>query len=486
MATNISGGFKGSSSGNTNYWGYLKYAAVLNSNSTISITLTGYLQSASTWDIQSTAEKSGSMTCGDETYDTTFSWNTASEDNIGGYSYNKPAFSHTFTVPASTRTVTVSFTADCNLDISPGGYLYSVSASGTIDLSSLIQKPVIGNLKNTNPYETNQSVSAAETSISLSWGLTSGDAATKSQYQIDNGSWIDCTSIYKTDITGLSAGVTYKINIRSYNDAGWSDTISITVRTLYEKPVVEFSHVHDNDAGLEDVNINWKSNIDLQSIIYSINNSDEVIINVEGTSGSFIISSIPGSERAGLYPSTEYEVVVTGKSTNDYDHRESERSTINTTTDAIATLVSSPNYIFGDPLQIQKENESGNTNILYISVKGRHNITPIGTAHILHNLFESLTPINFTDSELDTMYKEFNTTNTIDITLTINTKSLYRPTDDYKSEYTGILTLTGNAKTAHYNDGDDPLRGKVWYNDNGVLRRGVVWYNDNGTIRRCI
>src|SRR5699024_5562667 len=86
--------------------------------------------------------------------------------------------------------------------------------------------PVISNLTNSNPYNSQQSVSASTTSISVSWTQSSGSAATYGQYSLSGGSsWTNFGSSPYTSgtISGLTPGTNYAVDVRSGNAAGTSN-----------------------------------------------------------------------------------------------------------------------------------------------------------------------------------------------------------------------------------------------------------------------
>ena len=87
---------------------------------------------------------------------------------------------------------------------------------------------------------------------------------------------------------------------------------------------------------------------------------------------------------------------------------------------------------------------------------------------------------NFTDAELDKLYKAMSS-NSLQVRIYLNTNNnAYR---DYK---TVTMTLTGDQKTAKIKISNSWKRGKMWIKVEGTWKRGVVWENVNGTWKRCI
>lgn len=358
------------------------------------------------------------------------------------------------------------------------GYFYV----GDIQLT---QKPVLGNFINTNPYDDKQTISASETSISLSWSKVDGDDATKSQYQL-NGQWYDCDSAYSTTISGLQPGTTYTIAVSGYNEAGWSDYIYITVRTRYSPPVLSVIHNHNDDAGLEDLIFHWTSNTDIKKICYKINGSQLVNLTASGKSGQFKVNTCEvgdGIGRTGLFPNTIYAVDVYIISIDEYDHLDSNTVDLDTITDDIAHITEAPSFNLSDNITLKKTNESGNKNEVILYINGdndRHNSDIIMIDKDMPN--ETL-PVDFTQEMIDTMYHQFGLKNDIASRALIKTFSIYDTNRFYSANTEGRVTLTGVMKTIHSNEhysttsNERIYRGQIWYNPGDGPVRAVGWAN---------
>ena len=374
--------------------------------------------------------------------------------------------------------------------ISGGTNITNLIQEGYFDVSDiqLISKPVLGNIINVLPYDKNQGISSLKNSISIKWDSTGKDAPTKSQYQLNGGSWKDCSKPLETVISGLSPGTVYKIAVSGYNEAGWSDYIYITIRTLYENPVIEIVHNHDIDSGLEDFILHWNSDKDLKTISYTINSSELVTLDVTGKTGEFKINKceIEGEiGRIGLYPNTIYALSIYGVSTNAYDHLDSNIIEIEVITDDIGKLIEDPTFNIGDNLTIHKENESGNKNVVDLYINGnndRHNTDILLQSLQLDN--DEYTFI-FTQDMIDTIYRQFGFSNEISCRVIIKTFSIYDEERFYSSNHEGRVILVGLMKTAHSNEHYNPksneriYRAQIWYNPGDGPIRAVGWANVN-------
>lgn len=353
----------------------------------------------------------------------------------------------------------------------------------------LITRPVLGSLSNENKYDNNAGISASETSITVGYTRSGGDAETKAEYKLDQypNNW--SLNPAKNPFTqgGISSGTPHTCSLRIGNDAGWSEWKSITIRTLYPIPTISIS---SKSKALEDFSISWSSNRSIQTVQYSLDGGGWITYadGINATSGTITVSAKNGED---LYPNTSYTIKVRVKSTNTYDHRwSSDSSTITMTTLDRARLTSSANLTFGQPLQVTKTNPSGNKNQVKIQVGNP--LLLIKTQDSPSNNYN----ISFTQAELDNSYKKFPnpansglTTaqhNQIAIRVTLITFGRSR---NYTVDYDGTLTLTGDALTARTNVNGTIRRAKVWTRIGSETnpRRGVAWISTStGVWRRGI
>lgn len=344
----------------------------------------------------------------------------------------------------------ITISADCDLPDGAGYGPVWGSASGTATLTTIPR------------YATSVQSLKSKTSSSITMNWSSDSTIDYIWYSKNNGSsW---TGINVTDgksgsytISGLSAGTTYKIKtrVRRKDSQLTTDSSALSV-TTYKKttPTISLSSKTVNS-----ITVSSSCNVTVSSTQYRIKKSG-------GSYGSYQT----GATFTGLSPNTAYviEVKKVGK-----DSGESGTATLSVTTYDIARLTSYPNFNLGDNVTIKYSNPSGSKVQAGFYKNGSEEIAAYRTITGLSYTFE------FTDEELDKMYKAMNG-NTLLARLYINTNdNLYR-------EYKDItITLTGNQKTVRIGKNGEIKRGKVFIARSGI-KRGVLWRGVNGTARRCI
>lgn len=326
--------------------------------------------------------------------------------------------------------------------------------------------PTIGNIRNTNPYNGNSGISASTSSISVAASHTGGDAPTYWQYSVNNGAWTNCSS--SVTISGLGEGTSRTIRMRAGNEAGTSNTLSITIRTRYNAPVVS---ANISNIGLEGFRINWSSNKTMKSIRYKIDNvRDWTSSNVSATSGNINVTN--------LSPATRYTVRVSGYSSNSYDGLLSNEVVLTVTTLDIAKISSISAITHGEEFTVNITNPSGSSCTLELWVEGNGDTTTITkttTATI------TVTP---TESEWDSIYRRYPAANTVTMHALLTTHGIKDYNDTTKTQ---IITLTGIQKTAHFGVDNKPRRVQVWVGDSsGKARRAVAWVGAEGGTKRTI
>lgn len=326
--------------------------------------------------------------------------------------------------------------------------------------------PVIGNIRNTNPYNSNNRISASTNSISIAVSRTDGDAATAWYYSINNGSWTKCNSSFT--ISNLSQGTSYTVRVRAQNSAGYSNTVNITIRTRYNAPTVSASI---QNIGLEGFNIKWRSNRTMKSIRYKIDNvRNWVSSNVNGTSGTISVSN--------LSPATKYTVRVSGYSSNTYDSILSNEVTLTVTTLYIAKITSITAITHGEEFTVNITNPSNSNCTLEMWVEGNGDTTTITKTT------KATITVEPTESEWDSIYRRYPAANTVTLHAQLTTHGI-KDYDD--TEKTQTITLTGIQKTAHFGVNNAPRRVQVWVGDStGKPRRAVCWVGAGGGTKRTI
>lgn len=345
----------------------------------------------------------------------------------------------------------------------------------------LIEKPVLGNIKNTNPY-TNPSdntvkngVSKSTNSISLSWGLSDGDAPTRMWYRVDGGGWVEISTMYTCTVPNLTPGTSYKIEIQGSNDAGDSNILTITVRTRNAAPTVALRVTLVN---LEQITFTWNSNKDLAKGFYSIDGA--AFVEISGVSGKL------GSFTAKWFdPNTSHTIRFYGISTAALDYLTSATvSATGTTLDrsSIKSITVNP---FGLSIPFVFLCPSSYSLKLTIKVEGKNGREATFT---YDNIQRSSGEMGYTwtptQNELDRIYKCYTDTNSVGIKFTLTTHGEWKDWDWFSNNYS--LILTGIAKTAHIGISNVQKRGQCWLGIDGVPKRAVAWIGINGVPKRGI
>lgn len=266
---------------------------------------------------------------------------------------------------------------------------------------------------------------------------------------------------------------TMTLNVKGYYDYSniliskkwWLSPVSVS--TVYKTTPIENKpslSLSISSQLMESVSIGWRTNISIKKIeVYDEQERLLTSANVDSKKAG----SIPVEH---LVPSTTYKFKVKVQSVGGVW---SDLKTITIKTAPSAQLISELNYIFGDDLTIVKTNaNSGTKDDLYFYVNGKLVCvrTDITNTYIL----------KFTQSELDFMYKQFGMNDYTEIKATVVTNG------KYESSQIGIMTLTGNAKTAIVGVKNKPVRAKVWYGLQRVPKRAVVWVGTPNGPKRCI
>ena len=179
---------------------------------------------------------------------------------------------------------------------------------GTRVILDTTDPPVIANLRNTNPYNGNTSVSASTDSISFAFDSTGEDAPTKTYYSFGDY-WREIpNSALSYTVNGYSPGTTVRFNVMGSNEAGNSNILNGTIRTRYENPTVSATV---SNPGLDSLVLNWSSTRPLKQLDYSIAGGYQIVHLSGETSGSITLT--------GLTPGTRYPIYVNGTSTDEYD-----------------------------------------------------------------------------------------------------------------------------------------------------------------------
>jgi len=295
----------------------------------------------------------------------------------------------------------------------------------------------------------------------------------------DLAAWDGDGGAYNKRICAVTKNITHNsdgrlnIKVKGYYDYSnilishkwWLHEVSVT--GTFSTTAIALTPVYSasiSNQTAETVTFDWKSDIPLKSVSYTLNNKDYTTKNVNSKkSGSIKIS--------GLTPNHSYTIKTYGTSTS---NAKGVTRTLSAKTVSVASITSSVDLIFGSSLPIKKTNSSGFSDDLYFYINDQliSKKTNVGNSYTL----------TFSQDELDKMYKLFGNTNTATTKVTIITKG----TSEYTTSKTGTLTLNGNAKTAHIGINKVPLRAKAYIGVNKIPKRAVLWIGVNGKPRRCI
>jgi len=140
------------------------------------------------------------------------------------------------------------------------------------------------------------------------------------------------------------------------------------------------------------------------------------------------------------------------------------------------TITSVSNFNLGDSLTVSYSNPSGLA--IMTGVYDTNGKTAYAT---YRNCTGSSYTFNFTDEELDSMYKAMGSENYLDVGIFVSTQN-YSSIENRDVR----VYLTGNQKTGHTNVSGSWKRAKRWVNVNGSWKRAVRWVRINNEWKRCI
>ncbi len=210
--------------------------------------------------------------------------------------------------------------------------------------------------------------------------------------------------------------------------------------------------------GLTKVKFEWSTDSACDYAWYSTNNGN-----------SWAPLSLNGIV-AGLEPNTTYNFKLRLRRTDSQLTTDSQ--TVTKTTYDIAKISSLNDFKHGDAVSINITNPAG-IDSLSLGLK-------IGERQILNRTVSTgNNNIEFSDDELDELYKEYKTQSSLTATFIL-------VGGGYTNSKTCVITLTGNQKTARIKKNDTYKRVKVFLNINGTYKKAVIWINKNGSWRRCI
>ena len=336
-----------------------------------------------------------------------------------------------------------------------------------VDLKT-VDPPQIGNQRNTNSYKGNSGISASTNSISFAFDLVGGDEPTETWYHMGDYWRVIPGAAKSFTATGLNPGTWYNMKFQAVNEAGNGNEVSLSVRTRYQTPTITAKL---KQRKLEGFVISWTSDINLKQMWYKVDSGNWQVINVNSNYGEFEIPN--------LDPNTSYKLSIQGTSDDSHDALDSNVVVINSQTLDIGRISSFGNIIFSNDFNISINSPSGNKLVLRIwsSYGGFSFSTNI-------NVVNGTNTINFSQSDLDKIYKTYpdSNNNTLHFQLTTKGRKDYQDSEKQKD-----MILTGIAKTVHTGINNKPRRVQVWVGDASQKpRRAVTWVKPLEKIKRTI
>lgn len=237
--------------------------------------------------------------------------------------------------------------------------------------------------------------------------------------------------------------------------------------------IPRYTTVWNSERGktLNTISVNWSTSDARDWTQYSLNDGgwqdayDTVAW--DNKSGNYTIHN--------LQPNTTYKVRTRCRRAD--SGLWSEAGNIWITTYNIATMGTVPNIDHGDNLTVTYSNPSGSA--IEVSVYKTDGITAIAD---YRSCSGSSYTFNFTDAELDTLYRLYGNNESITLRAYIRTANTINYID-YR-EFT--ITLKGNQKTIKTKASDEWKRGKVYVKVSDEWKKAVVWTNVDGTWKRSI
>jgi hypothetical protein len=244
-----------------------------------------------------------------------------------------------------------------------------------------------------------------------------------------------------------------------------SGTATLTTIPRY----MDYVYVSQRAKSINSISLDWSCSHARDWTQYSLNGGawkdTGDTVNSDNKRGYFTVG--------GLNPNTTYSIRVRVRRTD--SGLWSESTSFSATTYDIPRLTTYPNFNLGDSVTIKFSNPSGvAASVGLYDENGKEGFAPYRAVSGTSYTF------NFTDDELDKMYKSMED-NTLKAQFYVNVLN-----NTYRDSKLITITLTGNQKTGHIKVNDSWKRAKRWINVNGTWKRCVRWINVNGTWRRCI
>lgn len=368
----------------------------------------------------------------------------------------------------------------------------SLDVKGYFDFSDIIVDDIyilqevecigtfIGSITTPNPTISIQNTISTENSITIYWESNCELKNIYYRYSLDNGNtytnWVNKninSSISGSIVIGeLVTGNEYIIELKGKSTAGIiSSTISTNKSTITEVIAGEFV-IDSIITTVEDIVIKWSCNKNIKTLRYITESEDSEITLLDITpakNGTFKFNN--------LTPNTSYLLKINGI---DEDSLNTNSVTLFPATKDYSRInINNPEIIFGETILEIPLVTPDNTSIINFEFYVKDELIISQTT--VNSLDKAI--LTLSDDLLDFIYKLFGMENTLPIKYKVITKASI----DYIDEVSGILKLTGDAKTAKVCIGGNIRRAKVFIGSKGgIIKQAVIWVKTDEDIHRTI
>lgn len=345
--------------------------------------------------------------------------------------------------------------------------LHSVSVSATFKCESTSPKPTL----------TISSTSSTTDTIKINWSSTYKLKTIYYRYSSDDGStytsWknktVNSATSGSISISGLTDNTKYTIQVKGTSVAGVTSATKTITKTTVAEAVPGEINISSATTTIETISIKWSCDKYITTLNYKVSDQTAKSVNIsKAKSGSLKITK--------LSPNSSYSIKLSG--VDEDGLTTNTASTAITTKDYSRITSLNPTLIFGDLTQeITLKTPDTTSTLNFEFYVGDKLIISQTTVNSVDKAI-----LTFNDDILDTIYKLFGNSSTLDTTYKIITKG----TNDYSHTTPGTLKLTGNAKTVKVGLNNSVHRAKVFVCINGQIKQAVAWTKSNNQIRRTI
>ena len=237
---------------------------------------------------------------------------------------------------------------------------------------------------------------------------------------------------------------------------------SVTIPTLIETPTIDSLTLKSRT--LNSLTFSYTLDKTADTIYYKLSTASSYTKSATNKkTGTFTVSN--------LEPNTKYTINFKARNTSGSTNKDADKNISGTTYD-IGKISTLNNFSHGDNISVTTTNPSGSA--LSLNIK-------IGNTSVLTKTVNTgSNTITLSDSNLDTIYKLYGTSNTLTATFTLTTAN------KYTNSKTCTITLKGNQKNGYKKISGNWKRCKRWKKINDKWCRVVRWRKINGSWKRCI